>query len=278
MVTFRNITKTFPGGTRAIDNVSLSVPPGQFCVILGSSGAGKSTLLRAVNGLTELQAGVDVGEVRVGDTTVSPRTLRDVRRRVGMVHQQFNLVARLTVMDNVLAGALPEVSLPRTLLRLFPRDLRRKACVLLAEVGLGEEHLYRKASKLSGGQQQRVAIARALMLDPPVLLADEPVASLDPQTSSSILELLRHSTRSRGTTVLCSLHQVDLAIKFADRIVAMKNGKVVFDGPPEVLAALGVDSIYGGELLASPPPAPSSDETGGNNPRSSALTPQMAIP
>jgi phosphonate transport system ATP-binding protein len=241
MLTFRNITKTFPGGTRAIDGVSLTVPTGQFCVLLGSSGAGKSTLLRAVNGLTV----IDAGEVRVGDLTVERRTLRDVRPRVGMVHQQFNLVARLTVLDNVLAGALPSIPLWRTMLRCFPIDLRRKACALLAEVGLGEEHLYRRASALSGGQQQRVAIARALMLDPPVLLADEPVASLDPTTSASIMELLRQTGRARGMTVLCSLHQVDLAVKYADRIVAMSKGQVVFDGPPDVLMAIGWEGIYG---------------------------------
>jgi phosphonate transport system ATP-binding protein len=223
-----------------MDGISLEVPKGQFCVLLGPSGAGKSTLLRSVNGLTELTA----GHVEVGGRTLSTRTLGSIRGDVGMIHQQFNLVGRLSVLTNVLAGTLSQVPTLRALLGLFPEGYRQKACRLLADVGLEEEQLYRHASQLSGGQQQRVAIARAFILDPKVVLADEPVASLDQASSSVVLELLRETSARRGTTVLCSLHQVELARRFADRIVGLKGGKVVFDGPPGDLDAGAEAKIY----------------------------------
>jgi phosphonate transport system ATP-binding protein len=224
-----------------MDGVSLEVPKGQFCVLLGPSGAGKSTLLRSVNGLTELTS----GHVEVGGTVLSPRTLESIRSEVGMIHQQFNLVGRLSVLTNVLTGALSQVSTLRALFGSFPEAYRRKACRLLADVGLEEEHLYRRASQLSGGQQQRVAIARAFILDPKVVLADEPVASLDQASSSLVLELLRETSARWGTTVLCSLHQVDLARRFADRIIGLRHGKVVYDGPPNDLDAGAEANLYG---------------------------------
>jgi phosphonate transport system ATP-binding protein len=225
---FAEATKRFPSGLLAMDGVSLDVPKGQFCVLLGPSGAGKSTLLRAVNGLTELTS----GRVEVDGVAVSKRTLRRVRDQVAMIHQQFHLVGRLSVLTNVLTGTLARVSTGRALVGWFPEEHRRKACRLLADVGLEEDHLYRRTSQLSGGQQQRVAIARAFILDPKVVLADEPVASLDQASSQVILELLRDTAVKRGTSVLCSLHQVELARRFADRIVGLRKGKVVYDGPP----------------------------------------------
>jgi phosphonate transport system ATP-binding protein len=237
---FVDATKKFASGLAAMDGVSLDVPKGQFCVLLGPSGAGKSTLLRSVNGLTELTS----GHVEVGGRTLSPRTLGSIRSEVGMIHQQFHLVGRLSVLTNVLTGALSQVSTLRALLGSFPETDRRKACRLLADVGLEEEHLYRHASQLSGGQQQRVAIARAFILDPKVVLADEPVASLDQASSGVVLELLRETSARRGTTVLCSLHQVDLARRFADRIVGLRRGKVVYDGLPGDLDAAAEASIY----------------------------------
>ncbi|MBV9949080.1 MAG: phosphonate ABC transporter ATP-binding protein, partial [Myxococcales bacterium] len=248
MVRFREATKSYPDGTVALRSVSLEVPRGQFCVVLGPSGAGKSTLLRAVNGLTTLSSGA----VEVDGTEVAPGTLRLVRSKVGMIHQQFGLVGRATVLDNVLAGALRDLSTPRALFKLFPESHRRKACALLDDLGLREDVLYRRASELSGGQQQRVAIARAFILDPAVVLADEPVASLDVAMSETILRLLRDMSAKRGTTVLCSLHQVDLAREFADRIVAMRDGSVVADGPPAAIDAAASLRIYS---RAPPPPA-----------------------
>jgi phosphonate transport system ATP-binding protein len=235
-----DVTKRYASGLTAMDGISLEVPKGQFCVLLGSSGAGKSTLLRSVNGLTELSA----GHVEVGGRTLSPRTLGGIRSEVGMIHQQFNLVGRLSVLTNVLTGTLSQVPTLRALLGAFPEAYRQKACRLLADVGLEEGHLYRHASQLSGGQQQRVAIARAFILDPKVVLADEPVASLDQASSSVVLELLRETSARRGTTVLCSLHQVELARRFADRIVGLRRGKVVFDGLPSDLDASAEANIY----------------------------------
>ena len=240
MLRFVEATKRFPTGLAAMDRVSLEVPAGQFCVLLGPSGAGKSTLLRAVNGLTVLTEGY----VEVGGVRLSPRTLHQIRATVAMVHQQFHLVGRSTVLTNVLAGTLPRIPTGRALLGWFPEAYRRKACRLLADVGLEEEHLYRRASQLSGGQQQRVAIARAFVLDPKVVLADEPVASLDQASSQVVLELLRETSARGGATVLCSLHQVDLARRFADRIVGLRRGKIVYDGPPEGLDSEAVARVY----------------------------------
>lgn len=231
MIRFEQVGKTYPDGTQALRDVSLGVPRGEFCVLLGHSGAGKSTLLRSVNGLVTPTA----GHVLVDGVTVTRRTMRKVRRRVGMVHQQFNLTPRLSVLDNVIAGALPTISTWRTLLRWFPRAYQVKACQLLEQMKLEPAHMYRRAMHLSGGQQQRVAIARAFILDPAVVLADEPVASLDPASSRTILGLLKSESRRTGAAVLCSLHQVELAREFADRIVAMMDGAVVYDGPPQEL-------------------------------------------
>jgi phosphonate transport system permease protein len=240
MLRCRDATKRYPDGTVALAGVTLEVPRGQFCVILGSSGAGKSTLLRAVNGLVTLTSGT----IEVDGTPVTPRSLRLVRSKVAMVHQQFGLVGRGTVIDNVLGGALSRVSTVSALFGVFPERYRRKACSLLDDLGLREGQLYRRASQLSGGQQQRVAIARAFILDPAVVLADEPVASLDVEMSRTILRLLRDTSARRGATVLVSLHQVALAKEFADRIVAMRAGKVIADGSTSELGEEALERVY----------------------------------
>jgi phosphonate transport system ATP-binding protein len=166
-----------------------------------------------------------------------------------MIYQQFNLVTRATVGANVLAGALPAVPTWRVLLNWYPRRFREKACALIKEVGLEPKHLRRRAVALSGGQQQRVGIARAFMLDPVVMLADEPVASLDPRTSRETLELLKRQSQQRNTTVLCSLHQIELARQFADRIIALREGRVAFDGPPVAFTDAVIDQVYGIESV-----------------------------
>ncbi|MEO2031774.1 MAG: phosphonate ABC transporter ATP-binding protein [Planctomycetaceae bacterium] len=244
---FADICKSYSKTTIALDHVSFSVPPGQVCVVLGSSGAGKSTLLKLVNGLV---VGTE-GRVEFDGVDVTAKSLPHIRPRIGMVHQQFNLVPRLSVLNNVLAGALPRVSTLRALSGVFPERIRRRACRLLSEVGLGEEHLYRRAMTLSGGQQQRVAIARAFILEPQLVLADEPVASLDPETSRNILTLLRDASRQHGATVLCSLHQVELAREFADHVIAMKNGQIVFSGPPSDFSDQVRYAVYGGQAATS---------------------------
>lgn len=246
MIRYDKIGKRFADGTVAVEDFSLEVSQGQFCVLLGASGAGKSTLLKMVNGLVTPTS----GQVEFEGIPVRPRTLAEIRPRIGMVHQQFNLVLRSSVLKNVLAGALPAIGTWRAMASLFPVNLQRKACQLLSQVGLEEKHLYRRAGQLSGGQQQRVAIARAFILDPSLVLADEPVASLDPEVSRDILDLLKRASLQRGTTVMCSLHQLDLARQFADRIVGLAGGRVIFDGPPEQLNDETVRRIYGAKSIS----------------------------
>lgn len=240
MLNFHSVSKRFDDGTQALSEVSLEIPEGQFCVLLGPSGAGKSTLQYMVNGLVA----PTTGQVTIGGKALNRANLKQLRRTIGMVHQQFNLTPRLSVAMNVLSGALPQVSYFRAAALWYPRALRERACALLAEVGLTPEHLSRRVSELSGGQQQRVGIARAFMLEPKILLADEPVASLDPKVSRDIMTLLRNEAKQRCTTVLCSLHQPELAVEFADRIIALKGGRLVFDGTPEQLVATGLNGIY----------------------------------
>ncbi|MDX3904890.1 MAG: phosphonate ABC transporter ATP-binding protein [Pigmentiphaga sp.] len=253
MIHFDNLDKQWPDGTKALSNISLTVARGQFCVILGPSGAGKSTLLRAVNGLVPPTR----GHVEIDGVVLSPSTQRHLRRRVAMIHQHFNLASRLSVAANVLSGLLPAVSTARALSGWFRAEHRRKACALLEQVGLSPTHLKRRAGDLSGGQQQRVGIARAFMLDPEVVLADEPVASLDPKISRDILTLIRDAARERNTTVLCSLHQIELAREFGDRIVGMRDGRIVFDGTPEAFTDERVRALYHGAQWEEPPRAPS---------------------
>jgi phosphonate transport system ATP-binding protein len=244
MLRFENVYKRFPDGTEALRNISLHVPKGQFCVLLGPSGAGKSTLLRMLNGLSSPTE----GSVHLAGEQITERSVQRLRKRVATVHQQFNLTPRMSVALNVLSGALPQVAHWRAAIGLFPPELREKACRLLDEVGLTPEHVNRRVSELSGGQQQRVGIARAFMMDPAVLLADEPVASLDPRISRGILELLHRQSRNHDTTVLCSLHQPELAREFGDRIIAVNQGRLVFDGTPEQLTDKVCEELYHGAL------------------------------
>lgn len=248
MIRFESITKTWPDGTKALSDVTLDIPRGQFCVILGPSGAGKSTLLRAANGLMK----PSTGGVVIDGTPLTAASEKQLRQRVAMIHQHFNLTTRMSVAGNVLSGLLPVVSTVRALSGWFKPEQRHKACALLDRVGLSPAHLKRRAGDLSGGQQQRVGIARAFMLDPEVVLADEPVASLDPKISRDILTLIRDAARERNTTVLCSLHQVDLAREFGDRIVGMRNGRIVFDGTPAEFTDERVQGLYHGAHWEDP--------------------------
>jgi phosphonate transport system ATP-binding protein len=228
MLKFESVSRVYDDGTRAVDDVSLHIGRGEFCVLLGPSGAGKSTLMNMINGVV-IPTG---GSVRVGGEALSRKTRATIQRRVGMIHQQLHLVPRLSVLHNVLSGQLPRTGFWRSLLKWFPQKEQRSACQLLEEVGLEEKHLYRRASELSGGQQQRVAIARAFISRPEVVLADEPVASLDPAMSRSVLESLKCAAQHYGATVICTLHQLEYALEFADRIVALRQGSVFFDGHP----------------------------------------------
>ena len=241
MITFEHVSVRYRDGTVAVNDVNLAIPAGQFCVLLGSSGAGKTTLLKTVNGLTVPSAGA----VRVGGVPVARPTLREVRRGVAMIHQQFNLVARATVERNVLAGGIAVQPAWRIWSGQHTAADRSRAAALCAQVGLQPVQFQRRAAELSGGQQQRVGIARAFFLDVGVVLADEPVASLDPQTSREVMTVLRAAARARGCTVVCSLHQLDLAREFADRIVGMRAGRVCWDVPADGLSERRLTELYG---------------------------------
>jgi phosphonate transport system ATP-binding protein len=221
------LSKRFPNGTLAVDDVSFTVPEGQVVGLLGLSGSGKSTLMRLANGLHSPTSGtVNILGVDVGDASQSE--LRELRRHVGFIFQQFGLVGRATCLENVLIGALGRLRGPRLGVRSYPKALRILALERLERVGLGAQ-AFQRAETLSGGQMQRVAIARSLMQEPKVLLADEPVASLDPESSNQVLDLISTIAREDGMTVLCSLHQVELAIGRTDRLIGLRDGRIVLD-------------------------------------------------
>jgi phosphonate transport system ATP-binding protein len=243
MIRIENLSKQFPDGTRALKNVSLEVKDGEFVSIIGLSGAGKSTLLRCINRLVEPTSGrVEVDGIDV--TAAPPDTLRRVRCMTGMIFQQFNLVKRATVLTNVLTGRLGTTPPLWALANRFRPEDYRDAMANLERVGIADK-AHQKAGELSGGQQQRVAIARALMQRPRYILADEPVASLDPATSHSVLRYLEEVNRQDGLTVLCNLHVLSLARRYATRVIALKGGELVFDGLPDEIDEHRFKAIYG---------------------------------
>ena len=242
IISATGVTKDF-GSTRALRDVNVQVGRGEVVVLLGLSGSGKSTLLRHFNGLEFPTSGaVEVLDQNV--PALKPKALRALRGRVGMIFQQFELVGSLTALENVLTGGLARLSGPRLGLWSYPKAVRRQALTRLDRVGL-LDRAYHRADQLSGGQQQRVAIARALMQSPEILLADEPVASLDPESSSQVMALIRQIAHDDGLTVVCSLHQVDIALDWGDRIIGLRNGEVVLDTPTTGLSKAQVMEIYG---------------------------------
>lgn len=235
------LSKRF-GTTQALDSVHLSIPSGQMVAVLGLSGSGKSTLLRCFNGLVSPTS----GRARVLGCEVTKAKapeLRGLRRRVGFIFQQFGLVGRASVLENVLAGALGRVKLPRFGVLSYPRALRLEALSHLERVGLADR-AFQRADTLSGGQQQRVAIARALMQRPVLLLADEPVASLDPESSASVMELLLRVSKEDHLTVVASLHQVELARGWSERVLGLRDGRVVADCTPQEMDNAALGEIY----------------------------------
>jgi len=247
VLSLRNLVKVYPSGTRAIDDVSLDIHRGEFVVLIGLSGSGKSSLLRCINRLIEPTAGqvifdgVDVTRARGAD-------LRRIRRRIGMIFQQFNLVRRASVVSNTLAGRLGYRSSWRTIAsRPSPEDIAA-AFENLGRVGIADK-AFARADALSGGQQQRVGIARALMQRPELMLADEPVASLDPATSHSVMKYLEEINKKDGITVVCSLHFLSLARRYGTRVVALKAGRVAFDGRPEEIDERRFKEIYGEDAI-----------------------------
>lgn len=242
LISLTGVSKRFPNGTLALDNVSMTVPTGQLLSLIGLSGSGKSTLMRHLNGLHKPTAGT-VHVMGVEVSSASNRALRGVRRNVGFVFQQFGLVGRATCLENVLSGALGRLRGPRYGVFSYPRSLRREAFDHLERVGLAPQ-AYQRADTLSGGQMQRVAIARTLMQRPQLLLADEPVASLDPESSHQVLELLLRVATEENMTVIVTLHQVELALGWAHRIVGLRDGRVVLDRDARGLTQDDVMEVY----------------------------------
>lgn len=243
LLRIENLTKIYPNGVQALTDVTFEVPKGQFVAVIGLSGSGKSTLLRCINRLIEPTRGsvlFDGADV----TAANDAELRRIRRRIGMIFQHFNLVHRSTVLTNVLTGRLGYVSPAWSILNRFPKEDIESAQRQLARVGLADKAGSR-ADTLSGGQQQRVGIARALMQNPAIILADEPVASLDPVLAHSIMQHLEQINHEDGVTVLCSLHFLDLVHRYADRVLALNEGKLMFDGPPAAIDDAKFKEIYG---------------------------------
>lgn len=252
VIAVAGVSKTF-GRTRALSDVSLNVAAGEMVGLLGASGSGKSTLLRHIGGLTAADAGS--GRITVSGRVVQDRgriaaDIRSTRAGIATIFQQFNLVERLPVMTNVLAGAMHRQPLWRTLARRFPREEYGRAWSALERVGISER-AWQRASTLSGGQQQRAAISRALVQGARVILADEPIASLDPRSAQQVMALLRELNRELGITVVVSLHQVPFARQYCPRIVALRDGRVVFDGPSADLDRARLEALYGADVEAA---------------------------
>ncbi len=245
MLRVEHLTKVYPNGTVALRDVSFQVEDGEFLAVIGLSGSGKSTLLRCINRLIEPTSGKIIWNDL--DITAAPTSeLRNIRRQIGMVFQQFNLVKRSSVLTNVLSGRLGYVNPAASLVNYFSPADYRKAMENLEQLGLAEK-AHVRADSLSGGQQQRVGIARALMQDPKLILADEPVASLDPVLAHSILKYLEQMNKERNITVLCSLHFLDLVHRYATHAIALKDGQLVFQGLPKEIDDAQFKAIYGQE-------------------------------
>ena len=249
MLVIDNLTKRYSTGDLAVDNVSLSVPAGQVVGLIGPSGAGKSSLIRCVNRLVEPSEGA-IKLNGLDLSKLSRGALGKARRRMGMIFQEYAIVDRLTVMENVLSGRLGYVGFWRSYLRRFPQADIDRAFVVLERVGL-LDHIDKRADALSGGQRQRVGIARALVQEPDLLLVDEPTASLDPKTSRQIMRLIVEICAERGLAAIVNIHDVALAQMFVQRIVGLRKGAIVFDGPPDGLTPEALTEIYGAEDWAS---------------------------
>ncbi len=250
MIVFDHVSKVYPNGTVGLDDVDLTIADGEFAAIIGCSGAGKSTLLRSVNRMHRITSGT----LTVNGTDVSSlsgKSLRRFRRGIGMVFQSFNLVTRTSVIQNVLAACVPDMPFWRVLLGAFRKADKIKALESLDKVGILDK-AYMRADQLSGGQQQRVALARTLTQDPKIILADEPVAALDPVTAKQVMQDFVHINKDMGITILLNIHHVELALEYADRIIGIRAGKIVYDGPSANVDKDVLAAIYGEDETEEP--------------------------
>lgn len=243
MLEINELSKIYPGGTQALKAVTFNVPKGQFLAVIGLSGSGKSTLLRCINRLIEPTKGQIIWN-GIDLAALPENEMRLYRRKIGMVFQSFNLVLRSTVLTNVLSGRLGYINPAWSFLNRFSKQDYLDAMKQLERVGIADK-AFQRADELSGGQQQRVSIARAMMQNPEIMLADEPVASLDPVLAHSIMQYLDNINKELGVTVICSLHFLDLVHRYADRVIALNNGYVVFDGLPSEIDDVKFKEIYG---------------------------------
>ncbi|MBO4538609.1 MAG: phosphonate ABC transporter ATP-binding protein [Erysipelotrichaceae bacterium] len=246
MIKFEHVTKIYNNNVKALDDVNLEIEQGEFVAIIGLSGAGKSTLIRTINKMIDVTEGtVSVNGIDV--STLKGKELRSFRRKIGMVFQSFNLVNRTTVINNVLSARVAEMPFLRTLLGLYSRQDKIMALESLDKVGILDK-AYVRADQLSGGQQQRVALARTLTQNPEIILADEPVASLDPVMAEVVMDDFKRINREMNITVVINIHHVDLALQYADRIVGIREGKIVYDGPVSNVNRELLRTIYGRDL------------------------------
>lgn len=246
MIIFDNVSKTYPNGVKGLSHINLTIDDGEFVSIIGLSGAGKSTLLRSINRLNDVTEG-EITIDGVSLTKAGKKELRKIRRRIGMISQQFNLVKRSTVQKNVLSGRLGYYSTWKSILGLFSKEDYERTKDALERVDL-QDKLHSRCDELSGGQQQRVSIARTLVQQADIILADEPVASLDPVTTQKIMKDLQNINTTLGKTVIVNIHSVELARSFSTRIIALKAGEIVFDGAPEELTDERLIAIYGRKI------------------------------
>ena len=246
MIEFKNVSKVYPNGTVGLDNVNLTIEQGEFVGIIGLSGAGKSTLLRTINRMHDITDGeliVNNQEVK----NLKGAELRHFRRKIGMIFQSFNLVNRTTVIRNVLMAKVPEMSFLRVLFGIFRKEDKLEALECLDKVGILDK-AYIRADQLSGGQQQRVALARTLAQNPEIILAEEPVAALDPVTAKQVMNDFKKINKDMNISILINIHHVELALEYTDRIIGIRAGKIVYDGPSKDVTPEVLNTIYAGKL------------------------------
>lgn len=253
MIQFKDVDKTYPNGVKGLKKVNLEIEQGEFVAIIGLSGAGKSTLIRLVNRMIDLTGGtLTVDGVDV--MSLSGRSLRRYRRKVGMIFQSFNLISRTTAIRNVLTSMVPDMNFLAAALGVFTKKQKMQALEALDKVGILDK-AYTRCDQLSGGQQQRVALARTLNQSPKIILADEPVAALDPVTARQVMNDFHEINKQMNITILLNIHHVDLALDYADRVVGIRAGEIVYDGPADAVTEEVLDSIYAGA------PVPTAKET-----------------
>ena len=248
MIKFDKVNKVYPNGLHALKNISLEINQGEFVAIIGLSGSGKSTLLRTINRMHDISEGsLTVNGQEIND--LAGKDLRKFRRKIGMVFQSFNLVTRTTVVNNVLTSRVPDMPLWKSIIGLYSKEDKVIALEALDKVGILDK-AYVRADQLSGGQQQRVALARTLAQKPEIILADEPVAALDPITAKQVMDDFKKINKELNMSVLINIHHVDLALKYADRVIGIKAGEIVYDGPSAEVDSEVLKQIYGRELSA----------------------------